>query len=168
MIVIRDETAGFVVLTIDNNGNIAFGDGTPVTALSLASNGIIDSNGHIIHGVGSCSMNAPSGSVNCGVNQSVTVATQGGRIPTVQLDTSYPAQWIQIAYQLPGSDPDWPNSGYENSLGGRNGIPVHTANPDVGSFTAYNQNVIDAAFTNPGSQYYDPQWNTAVFSYRWL
>ena len=33
-IIIKDEIANAVVLTIDSNGNMAFGDGTPISRLT--------------------------------------------------------------------------------------------------------------------------------------
>jgi hypothetical protein len=62
---IKDETANATVLTIDNSGNIAFGDGTPVDLLSVAGYGIIDSDGQIVHGLTSCSVTAAYDRRNC-------------------------------------------------------------------------------------------------------
>ena len=42
-IIIRDETANALVLTIDNSGNMYFGDGTPISAVTIAGQEIIDS-----------------------------------------------------------------------------------------------------------------------------
>jgi len=90
-LIIKDETANAVVLTIDNLGNMTFGDGTPINLLTIAGYGIIDDNGFIIHGLQSCSVNAPSGVVNVGFGETATITTIAGRIPTVALDTQYPA-----------------------------------------------------------------------------
>jgi hypothetical protein len=39
-IIIRDETANLLLLTIDNTGQMYFGDGTPISMLTLAGYGM--------------------------------------------------------------------------------------------------------------------------------
>ncbi|MCU1324260.1 MAG: hypothetical protein JWM43_3909 [Acidobacteriaceae bacterium] len=101
MIYIKDETANALVLTIDNNGNMAFADGTPINMLTLNGYGIIDSDGYIVHGLGSGSVASMSGSINCPPGTAITVDTLAGYVPTVQLDTVYPA--TQSRYVPQGS-----------------------------------------------------------------
>ena len=127
-LIIKDETANAVVLTIDNLGNMTFGDGTPINLLTIAGYGIIDDNGFIIHGLQSCSVNAPSGVVNVGFGETATITTIAGRIPTVALDTQYPA----LSYTLGEigqllSDPIL-------------GQVVHTCSAGVGQFAISNKN----------------------------
>jgi hypothetical protein len=88
---IKDETAGVLLLTIDNNGLICFGDGTPVNQLSVHGIGVIDENGLVVNGrLGSEGMAPSSGTVTVGPNQSVLLNTLPGIIPTVQLDAYWP------------------------------------------------------------------------------
>jgi hypothetical protein len=166
-LLIRDETANAAVLTIDNNGNMAFGDGTPISLVTIAGQEIIDSNGLIVHGLGSCSVNGVSGSVNVGVGQSATISTIPGRVPIFQLDTSYPASQVSVVFTLPPSDPDHDGSGVE-SVNGRAGIPQHTSAPFNGGFFVDNNDIVDPYFTNPNNQHYDPGWNIAPVGYRWI
>jgi hypothetical protein len=91
-IIIKDETANAVILTIDNSGNMAFEDGTPINRLTLDGYGIIDDNGHIIHGGSSSTVSNASGSVNVPFQQQATITTLANRNPTVQLDTQWPAR----------------------------------------------------------------------------
>jgi hypothetical protein len=94
-VTVTDVTAGLLVLTINNSGQMYFGDGTPINMLTLDGYGIIDNNGHIIHGVGSPALAFTSGSgtlgyVGSGVSNSATITTQAGKQPTLQVDSSYP------------------------------------------------------------------------------
>lgn len=98
-IVVRDETANAVVITIDNNGNMAFGNGTPINMLTLDGFGLIDVNGHILNGVSGATFNPVTGSISLGPQGNNTgglpttanVSTTPGVIPIVQIDTTYPA-----------------------------------------------------------------------------
>jgi hypothetical protein len=127
-ILIRDETANATVLTIDNNGNMAFADGTPINMLTLNGYGIIDSDGYIVHGFGSNSVQPNYGQVTCGYGQSVDIATGISRMPTTVVDTTYPAKsyWVDPAGG-PHIDMMW-------------GMPLHVVIPDVGLFTIFNSN----------------------------
>lgn len=160
MIYIKDETANIVVLTIDNNGNMAFGDGTPISLLTINNYGIIDSGGYIVHGLGSCSVNGLSGAVNVGVNQAVGISTVTGRVPTVQLDTLYPAISVQYV----------PDDGSGNIRNTQNlvGVPMHSKQPVFGGFVIRNQNSVSSEFTDPSSIYYDSTFETQEVSYRWI
>lgn len=168
-IVIKDETANMVVLTIDNNGNMAFGDGTPINMLTLSGYGIIDSEGYIVHGLGSSTVFPSSGYVNVPAdNGRVRIDTITGVIPTAVCDTTYPAYNYDLAYSLPPSDPDWPNSGYETQ--NSNNQPLHYPLPDVGCFYIQNNNVVmNTALTDPNSQYYDAYLAGGQgCNYRWI
>jgi hypothetical protein len=96
---VKDETAGVMLLTIDNSGLICFGDGTPVNQLSIHGIGVIDENGFIQNGrLGSEGMAPSSGTVAVGPNQSVVLSTLPGVHPTVQLDASWPN--VHMQHQL--------------------------------------------------------------------
>lgn len=89
---ITDETAGVLILTIDNSGLICFGNGTPVSALSVNGTAVVDSAGLITNQrVNGSSLVPTSGTVNCAPGFFTTVTTLSGRRPTVQLDTVWPA-----------------------------------------------------------------------------
>ena len=137
-IYIKDETANALVLTIDNNGNMAFADGTPIDRLTLGGYGIIDSDGYIVHGLGSSTAVPQSGTVTVGYGQSATITTLAGKTPIVQLDTHAPARIYSVD---PAGLPH--NSPIDNST-------IHACNPDVGSFVIFNENQADeATMENP-------------------
>lgn len=161
-IYVKDETANAIILTIDNNGNMAFGDGTPINRLTLDGYGIIDSDGYIVHGLISGSISPVSGSANCGINSTMTFTTIAGRTPTVQLDTI-----IASSYFIEFSDPSDPGSGSE-SVTQRNGVAQHIAFCHAGEFVVANQDTGDGYVTDPGSQYYDGNLENAPFNYRWI
>ena len=163
-IVIRDETAYLLILTIDNNGNAAFGDGTPVNLLTVGGRGIIDSNGHVVHGLNSCSAHPISGSVNVGINTTATITTISGRVPTVQVDTTQPAANYFMEFRNPGD----PTSGGTESTTAIPGRTVHNFNAVAGSFTIFNQNQGDGYVNDPNSQYHDSSLDSAPCVYRWL
>jgi hypothetical protein len=165
-IVIKDETAGQVVITIDNSGNMAFGDGTPVDSVTGGGYGVIDSNGYIIHGVGSCTMNGNFGSVNVGAQQQVFIYTIAGRTPTVQLDTIAPAGDYYISYPSQ-NDPNWATEGTQEESP-LYGVTEHAAFNAVGGFTIVNQNEVDSNLLDPSGQYYENTLTTAVVAYRWV
>jgi hypothetical protein len=154
-IFIRDETANATVLTIDNSGNMAFGDGTPITPVTIAGHGVIDSNGFIVHGLGSCSVNGVSGSVNVGLGETATIPTLAGRLPTAQLDTQYPA----LAYSTGEIGQLLTDRIY--------GTPVHIIfSTGVGQFAIKNQNqATEDAQINVNN---DAILNNAPCGYRWL
>jgi hypothetical protein len=81
---------------------MAFGDGTPISLLSIAGQGIIDSDGHIVHGLRSCSVSQVQGSVTVPGNSSAAITTLSGRTPLVQLETSYPA--FNFGFDPTGND----------------------------------------------------------------
>lgn len=103
-ITVKDETAGVVILTIDNNGSVAFGNGTPVNMLTLNGYGLIDINGHIINGVQSGTLHPASGDVVLqyqgetagNPSVSVTISTAPEMTPTVQIDSDYPTDFAKL------------------------------------------------------------------------
>ena len=163
-IIIRDETANELILTIDNSGQMAFGDGTPINMLTLAGFGIIDSNGVIVHGAGSTTPVPASGSGNCGINQSVQVTTIAGRIPNVQLDTNFPSG----IYTFNPVDPNGTGPFGEIVNLSAAGL-IHIIFPLVaGSFTIDNNNSADPTLTDPSSPNFDGSLTVAPFVYRWI
>lgn len=152
---IRDESANALVLTIDNNGNMAFADGTPIDRLSLGGYGIIDSNGHITHGLGGGSAIPQSGSLTVGYGQTATITTIAGKTPIVQLDTVCPAN----SYTVDG--------GGGPHITPINNSTVHSCNPDSGSFTIFNENVADEATMESPVFSRGPNQNSGV-GYRWM
>ena len=163
-IIIRDETANALVLTIDNSGNMSFGDGTPITALTIAGEGIIDSEGMIVHGMGSCAVAGVTGSIDCGIGQTVDVDTVTGRIPSVQLDTQYPAQ----SYNFVLNDPTDPSQGGREQVTDLNGEPVHFGLPSPGFFEIRNAGFADGVFLDPSNPLFDPSAAHALCGYRWI
>ncbi len=163
-IIIKDETAGAVVMTIDNNGNLAFGDGTPINMLTLNGYCIIDSLGYIVHGLGSSAVIPASGSVRVPTNQKVRVYGIPGITPVVVCDTSYPAASYQLLV-LPGSDPP---QYYVNQT--VVDAPVHAAEPFVGGFDLRsNTYAISPELITPGSEYYDSGLaEGSICNYRWI
>jgi hypothetical protein len=162
-ILIRDETANLAILTIDNSGQMTFGDGTPINMLTLAGYGIIDSNGHIVHGAGTTTVAPASGSGNCGINQTVTITTISGRIPNIQIDTNFPSGvW---SYTTP--DPSSGIVGGESVSFTTFGL-VHSCIPTVGSFAILNNNSAPTTLTDPASPNYDGSLALAAFAYRWI
>lgn len=152
---IKDETANALVLTIDNNGNMAFADGTPINLLTLGGYGVIDSEGFIVHGLGSGTAVPQAGSVTVGYQQSATITTQAGKVPIVQLDTRAPA-----------------NSYSVNAGGGPVVTPIdnstlHECTPDFGSFVIFNANVATEEFMGNPTFARLPNQNADV-SYRWM
>lgn len=154
-IFIKDETAGRLVLTIDNNGNMAFADGTPINMLTLGGYGIIDSEGYIVHGLGSSTAVPESGSVTCGFGQSVSVTTLAGQVPIVQLDTRVPANSYSVN---PGGGPV--TTPIDNST-------LHAATPDFGSFVIFNENQATEEFMANPTFARLPNQNADV-TYRWM
>src|ERR1700722_14797945 len=118
---ISDVTAGELVLTIDDSGQMAFGNGTPINMVTLDGFGIIDDGGKLVHGAGTQTGNPASGSGNCGIHQQVTITTISGRIPNVQIDTEYPAQ----SYFIDFRNPDDPTQGGTESNEPELGLCVH-------------------------------------------
>ncbi|MCU1251542.1 MAG: hypothetical protein JWQ49_4571 [Edaphobacter sp.] len=163
-IIIRDETANLLILTIDNSGNATFGDGTPINLLTVGGHGIIDSNGHVVHGLNSCSAHPTSGSVNVGINSSATITTISGRVPTVQVDTTQPAASYFMEFRTPGD----PTSGGTESTTALPGRTVHNFTASAGSFAIFNQNIGDGYVNDPASPYHDPSLDNAPCVYRWL
>jgi hypothetical protein len=90
---ITDETAGVLLLTIDNAGLICFGNGAPVSALSVNGTAVVDHDGLITNQrVSSNALAAASGTVYCPAGGTASVTTLAGRKPTVQLDSEWPAR----------------------------------------------------------------------------
>jgi hypothetical protein len=163
-IIIRDETANALVLTIDNSGNMYFGDGTPISAVTIAGQEIIDSNGKIVHGMGSCTAAGVTGSIDCPITQTVTVSTVSGRIPSVQLNTHYPA----LSYNVIYNDPTNPSAGGSVVVSNLNGEPAHFGRPGSGYFGIGNAGYYDTPVADPNSPYYDPSVLHDVCSYQWI
>lgn len=163
-IFVRDETANAPILTINNDGTMCFGDGTPISMLTLAGYGIIDSNGHITHGLGTQSGVPVSGTVNCGIHQTINITTLAGRIPNIQLDTQYPASNYFISFQ----DPNNPQNGGSESVTPQYARTEHMTGPFGGGFSIINMNTGDGNVDNPNSEYYDPNLNFAPCIYRWI
>jgi hypothetical protein len=136
-IIIKDETANAVVLTIDNLGNMSFADGTPVSLLSLNGQQVIDDNGFIVHGLTGCSPAPSTGSVAVGVGQSAIVTTLIGRTPIAQIDTAYPAQaYVQSIHTgVISSTPLY-------------GEPVCSCEAGSGQFQIANNNSADPSIQN--------------------
>jgi hypothetical protein len=162
-IIVKDETANMVVLTIDNNGNMAFGDGTPINMLTLNGYGIIDSEGYIVHGLGSSAVFPASGTVNCGIGQIVRIDTTSGVVPIAVVDTSYPAAhyWIDFC------DPSDPTQGGTESVVNIDET-LHSLKPNVGSFDIWNNNQGDGYVNDPNGAYYDSSLASAPVGYRWV
>jgi hypothetical protein len=162
--IIKDETAGLVVFTIDNNGNMAFGDGTPISMLTLDGFGIIDTNGVITHGLGSSGAQPASGSGNLVWNQSLTITTVAGRIPNVQVDTREAQNYQLLQSQDGGS--------FFEQQSPSLGTPQAEPRVAVGSFQLLQNDSADGPLTDPTSQYYDanittPSQNNTV-AWRWI
>lgn len=90
---ITDITAGAsnILLTISNNGLICFGNGTPVSLVTINGIATIDSNGNITNQRAVSSSLAPTtGTIFVSPGQHVTVTTLPGVVPTVQLDSTWP------------------------------------------------------------------------------
>jgi hypothetical protein len=157
---IKDETANALVLTIDNNGNMAFADGTPINMLTLGGYGIIDSEGYIVHGLGFGTAVPQSGTVSVPLNSSASVATIAGTTPIVQIDTSAPAIHTRSVLDA-GTVP------YE--VGDPNNGPAAYASPYVGGFTVQNRNSADETLTDPSSPNYDSVLSQPMtVPYRWM
>lgn len=154
-IYIKDETANALVLTIDNNGNMAFADGTPINMLTLGGYGIIDSEGYIVHGLGSGTALPQSGSLTVGYGQSATITTIAGKVPIVQLDTVAPAN----SYTVDG--------GGAPHITPINNSTVHDCTPDNGSVMVFNLNVADEATMESPVFSRGPNLNADV-TYRWM
>jgi hypothetical protein len=158
-ITIRDETANELVLTIDNSGNMYFGNGTPINALTMYGSGIIDDNGVITYGVGTQALNFVAGTSfvdwvgNPDHNpSSVTISTLSGHVPTVEVDSDFPSATAQI---------------FENEVQTTTLYRpvVVVSNVLVGSFTAGNTSHGQAAGSGHGEA--DPG-TSGNFSYRWI
>jgi hypothetical protein len=163
-ILIRDETANATVLTIDNSGNMYFGDGTPISAVTIAGQEIIDSNGKIVHGMGSCTVTGVNGSIDCPITHTADVSTVSGRIPSVQLNTHYPA----LSYNVIYTDPSNPSSGGSVVVTSLYGEPAHYGRPGSGFFEIGNAGFYDTLVGDSSSIYYDPTVLHDVCSYQWI
>jgi hypothetical protein len=154
-IVIKDETANAVVLTIDNLGRLAFGDGTPIDMVTLNGYGIIDSEGYIVHGLGSSAVIPASGTLDLRIGESAQILTIPGVMPIIALDTSYPARHYSVN----------PVTGVLVTT--TTPTPVHTAEPDPGSFRIMNTNTSSVDLV--AYPEYDHVINTpGPVNYRWI
>ncbi|WP_433963675.1 hypothetical protein [Tunturiibacter gelidiferens] len=168
-IIVKDETAGLLVFTIDNAGNMTFGDGTPITAGTLGGIGIIDSNGHILHGVGSAAINFASGSGSLsyqgnqvGAATTVTIPTQAGRQPTVQVDSFFPTNIVIMQTGTP-ENPGGPET-IQSFVPSMSVTALRNGSFDITSGTQVSSN------TNSTAQEEDAQVSSLWlnYSYRWL
>jgi len=159
-IYIKDETANALVLTIDDNGNMAFADGTPINMLTINGYGIIDSQGFIVHGLGFSTAVPQSGSVSVPMNSSASVDTIAGQTPIVQIDTHAPAVYTRYVS-------DAGTVGYETTDPHQG--PEAYASPYVGGFTVQNLDGADATLTDPSSPNYDATLSQPMtVPYRWM
>jgi hypothetical protein len=163
-ILVRDETANVAILTINNDGTMCFADGTPISMLTIAGYGIIDSNGHVTHGLGSSAGVPVQGTINVGIGHTATITTIAGRIPNVQIDTNYPAQNYFMDFRTPGD----PTSGGSESVTPINQLCVHSADPSSGGIRFTNNNSADQYILDSTGPYYDANLNTAGLVYRWI
>jgi hypothetical protein len=153
-IIIRDETANAAVLIIDNNGNMAFGDGTPINLLTLNGAEIIDSNGYIVNGLSSCTPASAEGAVTLDPSQTAVIATLPGRTPTVQLDSRYPAHnysMIQNPVQLVDKQ--------------NYSLVSHKCIPLVGQFSIWNR---DTATSDVSDNQTAAAQAQSTCGYRWI
>lgn len=155
MIQIRDETAGVLLLTIDNNGLICLGNGTPVSAVTVNGIAVIDGNGQITNQRAPGSALAPTtGSVTVNNGGTATVATASGRMATVHLDTDWPAQTSVYVIDNGPAHCQFTNI-YTTPV-----LVVKT--PQAGQFTVWNRNQQDdSGQCNIGD-------GTATGTYRWF
>jgi hypothetical protein len=167
-VIIHDDTANAVVMTIDNNGNLAFGDGTPINMLTLNGYGIIDSQGYIVHGIGNAAVLPISGSVFVsgpgGISGGLANVSIGlPIIPMVVPDTTYPAIFWSV-------EEDSPGSGTEHETQTTLYEPLHVTTPFVGGFEVRcNTGVGDDRIITPGSPFYEPSVaNGTTCFYRWI
>ena len=121
-------TANAVVLTIDNNGLMAFGDGTPISMLTLSGFGIIDSEGFIVHGLGNTAVIPANGFLTVGFGQTATVLTVPGRMPMATVDPIAPANSYSVSPT---------NSPLIVPIGNSQ---LQAFTPDFGSFVVFNEN----------------------------
>lgn len=156
---ITDETAGVLLLVIDDAGLICFGNGTPVTQLTINGIGVVDSDGYIVNQrAGSSSIAPSSGSVTVAPGFSVTLNTLPGIVPTVQLDSFWPnikTEYLQDPFIHCQS-----TSLYST--------PTHSLHPGTydpsntpGSFTVYN-------LTQPDEMSQCPTGISDTVNYRWM
>ena len=154
---VKDVTANLLVLTIDNNGQMYFGNGTPINMLSLDGYGIIDNNGVLSYGANSSSLATTSGSSyltyqgdqNSNDPVSIQISTKSGVVPTVQLSSSYPSA----------------RAGSSGTTRINKPVVVVTA-ISSGSFTA--RNTSSGGATDAGSgKVYSPGTD-GTFSYKWM
>ncbi|RZU39319.1 hypothetical protein [Edaphobacter modestus] len=165
-IIIHDDTANAVVMTIDNNGNLAFGDGTPINMLTLNGYGIIDSEGYIVHGLGNSAVLPTSGSVFVSAPGGISggladVSTTPGVIPMVVPDTTYPAIFWNVETDSSGNEYETETTLFE---------PLHVTTPYTGGFEVRcNTGVGNDQIITPGSAFYEPSVaaGTTCF-YRWI
>lgn len=156
-ILVRDETANLALLTIDNNGNMTFGDGTPIDMATLGGYGIIDSSGQIIHGVGSPNLAFTFGSGTLGYSggggaSSASITTIPGVQPAVQVDSTYPydvATWFDNEIQHVH----------------HNALSVRISFLGPGGFAITNMNHGEAATKTQAAAIPD---FTGAYAYRWL
>lgn len=149
---IKDETANTLLLTIDNNGQIAFGNGAPVNQITINGTAVIDADGNISGGrVGSGAIASGSGTVSVGPGQSVTISTIAGVIPTAQVDAYWPnikTQHVRVPLDHCVSTPIYTT-------------PSHTVRTLTGSFRVLNT-------TQPSDDGQCPTGIADEVSYRWM
>lgn len=152
-LVIRDETAGVVLVTIGDDGLVCFGEGTPVSPLTVSSIAMVDNNGLISNQrVRSNALAGAHGSVNVGPGQTVVVSTMPGRIPTVALDIGFPSFLVTFTPASPGvpafcnpPTPDWNSTSHKLTGLTAGQFSVHSNDIDhtAGMCTSPNPTSID-------------------------
>lgn len=163
-LIIADETAHVVLLTIDNTGLICFGDGTPVSQLTIAGTAVVDADGLVSNQRANSDSFVPvSGSVSVLPGNVVSIDTLSGRLPTVQLLTDWPQQtipWVPAAI-----DPDTGMT-----------IPAHCGIPDP-DYLFTSKKVVNLTSGSFGIRSQDldrspghvcPGPNTPNVDYRWF
>lgn len=149
---ISDVGAGNVLLTIDDNGLICLGSGTPVDKLSINGIGVVNSSGNITNmRAPGTSMAPTSGTVSVNPGGSVTVTAIAGVAPTVQIDASWPN--IRMTHKLIPVEQCISNNVYSQ--------PSHSVRAMSGSFRVFSftQSSDDGVCVTPIS---------GDISYRWM
>jgi hypothetical protein len=113
-IIIKDETANAVILTVDDNGDTSFGDGTPINRLTLDGYGVIDDDGHVVHGCTSSTVAVTSGSLIVPLGQQAEVDTLPADCPPSNLTPPSDAALVCATW---GTEPRWKSgAGYTREL----------------------------------------------------
>lgn len=149
---IKDETASLLLLSIDNNGLICLGNGTPVSQLTIGGTAVIDIHGLITNQrIGASSLVATTGSITVAHNTVGIVNTIPGVRPVVQLEALWPAKSTLYNSQTRFC-----------SFTMLYGVRVHTIQAvGVGSFTIANSTIPDPTGNCPTGM-------SDTVTYRWM